>query len=188
MDLGEGLKTLPVWEQFVYEVTMGSNANDRAQAIDWYRELAAKSLEAQFDNGAWGRDDGHADGLIEYGVPLRRDLARVFPQLADVRIEHAWSGLMSYARHEMPQVGRIDEGLWLAQAFGGHGVAPTTFAGELLAAAIAEGDTRWRELCDYGLVSALKPAGFVGAQLRYGWLQALDAWKDLREGARQATT
>ena len=34
--------------------------------------------------------------------------------------------LLSYARHEMPQLGRIDEGLWLAQAFGGHGVAPTT--------------------------------------------------------------
>ena len=74
-------------------------------------------------------------------------------------------------------------GLWLAQAFGGHGVAPTTFAGEVLASAIAEGDTRWREFSDYGLVSALKPAGFVGAQLSYWWLQAKDAWKDRRERA-----
>jgi gamma-glutamylputrescine oxidase len=112
---------------------------------------------------------------------LRRDLLRVFPQLEGVRIEHAWSGLMSYARHEMPQVGRIDDGLWLAQAFGGHGVAPTTLAGELLASAIAQGDERWRELQDYGLVSALKPAGFVGAQLRYWWLQARDEWRALRE-------
>ena len=48
--------------------------------------------------------------------------------------------------------------------------------------AIAEGDTRWRELCDYGLVSALKPAGLVAAQFRYWWLQGLDAWKDWREG------
>ena len=88
---------------------------------------------------------------------------------------------MSYARHEMPQVGLIDDDLWLAQAFGGHGVAPTTFAGELLAGAIAEGDTRWREFADYGLVSALKPAGLVAVQLRYWWLQGLDAWKDWRE-------
>jgi len=112
---------------------------------------------------------------------LRRDLLRVFPQLAGVRIDHAWSGLMSYARHEMPQLGRIEDGLWLAQAFGGHGVAPTTFAGELLAKAIAEGDQGWRELQAFGLVSALKPAGFVGAQLRYWWLQARDEWQALRD-------
>jgi gamma-glutamylputrescine oxidase len=87
---------------------------------------------------------------------------------------------MSYARHEMPQIGRIDEGLWLAQAFGGHGVAPTTFAGELLAEAIAEGGEGWRDFCDYGLVSALKPAGFIGAQLKYWWLQAVDGWNDWR--------
>ena len=81
----------------------------------------------------------------------------------------------------MPQIGRIDDGLWLAQAFGGHGVAPTTFAGEVLAAAIAEGDTRWREFADYPLTSALKPAGFLGAQLTYWWLQGRDAWRARNE-------
>ena len=148
---------------------------DSRFAFDYYRPLPDTRL-------LWGgrisvRD--RAPAQVER--LLRRDMLRVFPQLADVRIESAWSGLMSYARHEMPQVGRIDDGLWLAQAFGGHGVAPTTFAGEVLASAIAEGDTRWREFSDYGLVSALKPAGFVGAQLSYWWLQAKDAWKDRRE-------
>jgi hypothetical protein len=37
---------------------------------DWYRELAKKSLESQFDNGAWGRDDGHSDGIIETSYQL----------------------------------------------------------------------------------------------------------------------
>ncbi len=148
---------------------------DSRFAFDYYRPLPDSRL-------LWGgrisvRD--RAPAAVER--LLRRDMLRVFPQLADARIECAWSGLMSYARHEMPQVGRIDDGLWLAQAFGGHGVAPTTFAGEVLASAIAEGDTRWREFSDYGLVSALKPAGFVGAQLSYWWLQAKDAWKDRRE-------
>ncbi|MBW3550935.1 MAG: FAD-binding oxidoreductase [Proteobacteria bacterium] len=112
---------------------------------------------------------------------LYRDMLKVFPQLRGVRIEHAWSGLMSYARHQMPQIGRIDDELWLAQAFGGHGVAPTTYAGDLIASAIAEGDERWREFADYGLVSALKPAGFVGAQMSYWWAGIKDAWKDLAE-------
>lgn len=113
---------------------------------------------------------------------LRRDLARVFPGLADVRIDYAWSGLMSYARHEMPQLGQLASGLWYAQAFGGHGVAPTTAAGEVLAAAIANGDPAWRDFAPFGLESALKPWGFAGAQATYWWLQAKDAWKDWREG------
>lgn len=108
---------------------------------------------------------------------LCRDLLRVFPQLEGVRVEHAWSGLMSYARHEMPQVGRVEPGLWLAQAFGGHGVAPTTFAGDVLAAAIAEGDDRWQAFSRYGLVSAGKPVGFAAAQLSYWWAAAKDARK-----------
>jgi len=112
---------------------------------------------------------------------LYRDLMKVFPQLEGTAIDYAWSGLMSYARHQMPQIGRIDDGLWLAQAFGGHGVAPTTFAGEVLAAAIAEDDERWRDFSNYGLVSALKPAGFVGAQLEYCWAEFKDAWKDRME-------
>ena len=109
---------------------------------------------------------------------LRRDLLRVFPQLDGVRVDYAWSGLMSYARHEMPQIGQLGH----AQAFGGHGVAPTTVAGEVLASAIAEGDPTWREYERYGLVSAMKPFGFAGAQATYWWLQAKDAWKDWREG------
>jgi len=113
---------------------------------------------------------------------LYRDMLKVFPQLDGVGIDYAWSGLMSYARHEMPQIGQVEPGLWLAQAFGGHGVAPTTFAGEVIASAIAEGDPRWREFSAYGLVSAMKPAGFLGAQLSYWWAGAKDAWKARREG------
>lgn len=115
---------------------------------------------------------------------LYRDMLKVFPQLDGIGIDYAWSGLMSYARHQMPQVGQVEEGLWLAQGFGGHGVAPTTFAGEIIAAAIAEEDQRWRMFTDYGLVSAMKPAGFVGAQMSYWWAELKDAWKDRRERRR----
>jgi len=148
---------------------------DTRFAFDYYRPLPDSRL-------LWGGRISVLDRSPEAVKRLLyRDLLKVFPQLDGIAIDYAWSGLMSYARHEMPQVGRIDDGLWLAQAFGGHGVAPTTFAGELLASAIAENDRRWQEFGDYGLVSALKPAGFVGAQLSYWWLQAQDAWKDWRE-------
>lgn len=149
---------------------------DTRFAFDYYRALPDTRL-------LWGGRisirDRSPDAVSRL---LRRDLARVFPQLADVRIERAWSGLMSYARHQMPQVGQVEPGLWLAQAFGGHGVAPTTFAGELVASAIAEGDTRWQVLRDaYGLVSAFKPAGLLAAQASYLWAQARDVCKDWRD-------
>ncbi|GAB2617732.1 NAD(P)/FAD-dependent oxidoreductase [Novilysobacter erysipheiresistens] len=148
---------------------------DTRFAFDYYRPLPDNRL-------LWGGRisvlDRSPDAVKRL---LYRDLLKVFPQLDGIGIDHAWSGLMSYARHQMPQVGRIDDGLWLAQAFGGHGVAPTTFAGEVVASAIAEGDTRWQEFSDYGLVSALKPAGFIGAQLSYWWAEAKDAWKAATE-------
>lgn len=49
MDQEEGLKTLPVWEQVLYDITMGSDANDRDQVIEWYRELAEESADPFVD-------------------------------------------------------------------------------------------------------------------------------------------
>jgi len=106
---------------------------------------------------------------------LRRDLLRVFPQLGEVRVDYAWSGLMSYARHQMPQIGGREDGLWWAQAFGGHGLSSTCAAGELLAAAIAEGDPAWRQFAEYGLSSTYRPLGFLAAQAGY-WKAELQDW------------
>ena len=148
---------------------------DTRFAFDYYRALPDSRL-------LWGGRISVLDRSPEAVKKLlHHDLLRVFPQLKDIKIDYAWSGLMSYARHEMPQVNQIEKGLWCGQAFGGHGVAPTTFAGELIASAIAEDDTRWRSMATYGLVSAMKPAGFIGAQLTYWWLQAKDSWKDRME-------
>ena len=113
---------------------------------------------------------------------LTQDLLRVFPPLKGVKVDYAWSGLMSYARHQMPQVGGSDDGLWWAQAFGGHGLAPTCVAGELLAAAIAAGDDRWKQFADYGLASTYRPFGYVGAQTSYWWQQGRDWLKTRLEG------
>jgi len=148
---------------------------DTRFAFDYYRPLPDSRL-------LWGGRISVLDrSPAAVKKLLHRDMLKVFPQLQTVKVDFAWSGLMSYSRHEMPQIAQIESGLWCAQAFGGHGVAPTTFAGELLASAIADGDGRWRGLSSYGLVSVMKPAGFVGAQLTYWWLQAKDHWKDRME-------
>jgi gamma-glutamylputrescine oxidase len=148
---------------------------DTRFAFDYYRALPDTRL-------LWGgrisvrNRDAHAVERL-----LRRDLARVYPQLVDVRIDFAWSGLMSYARHQMPQVGGDGNGLWWAQAFGGHGLAPTTVAGELLAGAIAAGDEGWKDFASFGLVESFRPLGYLAAQASYWRLQAKDWWKERSE-------
>lgn len=149
---------------------------DTRFAFDYYRPLQDTRL-------LWGgrisvRDrSAHAVQRL-----LARDLARVFPSLKDVRVEHAWSGLMSYARHEMPQVGTHGNGLWYAQAFGGHGLAPTCAAGEALADAIASGESRLEAYADFGLEPVHRPFGYLAAQGTYWKYEFADWMKSCMEG------
>ena len=152
---------------------------DTRFAFDYYRPLPDTRL-------LWGGRISVLDrSPREVEKLLVADMLRVFPQLRGVGIDYAWSGLMSYAPHQMPHVLQTEAGLWVAQAFGGHGVAPTTAAGELVASAIAHGDQRWRMLSRYGLQPAFKPAGFVAAQMSYWWAQSKDALKDVLERGRR---
>lgn len=136
---------------------------DSRFAFDYYRPLPDRRLLWGGRISVLNRSSRAVQRL------LKRDLLKVFPQLGDVRIDYAWSGLMSYARHQMPQIGGREDGLWWAQAFGGHGVAPTCAAGELIAAAIAENNDDWKQFADYGLPSAHRPVGFAAAQATYWW-------------------
>ncbi len=71
MDQEEGLKTLPVWEQFLYDVTMGSDANDREQALEWYHELAEESSDPFVDLHL-AILEGEAGHLQEVGQKISR--------------------------------------------------------------------------------------------------------------------
>lgn len=150
---------------------------DTRFAFDYYRVLPDTRL-------LWGGRiavrDRRPEDIARF---LKRDLLRVYPALADLRVEFAWSGLMSYARHKMPQIGRLREGeaagAWYAVSFGGHGVAPTTVAGELLAAAVAEGRPVPAYFEPYGLQPVFGPLGLAAAQATYSWFEARDWWKAL---------
>lgn len=170
------MATEPLGERLAQAIATPAAIYDTRFAFDYYRALPDTRL-------LWGGRISVRDRSPQAAARLlRKDLARVYPQLADARIDYAWSGLMSYARHQMPQIGNDGNGLWWAQAFGGHGLAPTAAAGELLAAAIAEDDPGWREFADFGLVDSLRPLGYVGAQASYWWMQLKDRFKETLEG------
>ncbi len=63
---------------------------------------------------------------------LRKAMVSVFPDLADVRIDFAWSGNVCFTADLLPRAGRLD-GLHYALGYGGHGVAMATYLGDIAA-------------------------------------------------------
>jgi glycine/D-amino acid oxidase-like deaminating enzyme len=101
------------------------------------------------------------------GRGLMRDIRRNFPQLGKVEIAYLWSGTIGRAIHRMPQIGEVEPGLWVASAFGGHGLNTTALAGELIARGIVDNDETWRMFAPYELVWAGGRLGRAVAQGLY---------------------
>ncbi|RDK00353.1 NAD(P)/FAD-dependent oxidoreductase [Paraburkholderia lacunae] len=153
---------------------------DTRFAFDYYRPLPDTRI-------LWGGRISVRDRAPEIIAHLlRRDLLKVYPQLRDARIEYAWGGLMSYARHKMPQIGRSADGVWYAVGFGGHGMAPTTVSGELLAAAISGERPVPEAFATFGLTPAYGALGLAAAQLTYTTMQTRDALAARRRAPRAA--
>lgn len=144
---------------------------DTRFAFDYYRPLPDTRL-------LWGGRISIADRSPDAirGL-LARDLARVFPALAGVRFEHAWGGWMSYARHQMPVLAEPEPGLWTALAFGGHGMAITALAGEVVAEAITGDRGRLAEFARWGPV-------WAGGRLGRAAVQGVYWYKQLRDRLR----
>ena len=64
-------------------------------------------------------------------------MLKVFPQLADVKIEYSWGGHVDLTLNRAPNFGRIAPNIYFLQGFSGHGIALTGIAGKLVAQAIA---------------------------------------------------
>lgn len=170
------MATAPLHERLDDVLRTRAAIYDTRFAFDYYRALPDTRL-------LWGGRISVRDRSPQAVARLlAADALRVFPQLRGIKVDYAWSGLMSYARHQMPQIGGDGQGLWWAQAFGGHGLAPTCAAGELLAAALADGDDRWRQFASYGLDNTHRPLGYLAAQASYWWQQGRDGLKTGLEG------
>jgi gamma-glutamylputrescine oxidase len=67
----------------------------------------------------------------------RKRMLKVFPQLADVKIEYAWGGFVDITMSRAPDFGRLAPNIYYLQGFSGHGIALTGIAGKIVAEAIA---------------------------------------------------
>jgi gamma-glutamylputrescine oxidase len=155
------INTAPLGERLDAAITFRGAVSDTDWADNHYRVVDGDRLQ-------WaGRMTTWVANPHRIAKGLKADIAGVYPQLGDVAVEHAWSGTLGLSVHRMPQIGELEPGVWLASAFGGHGINTTAMAGELIARAIIEGDQRWRLFTPFELVWAGGPFGRAAAQTWY---------------------
>jgi gamma-glutamylputrescine oxidase len=68
---------------------------------------------------------------------VRPYMLQLFPQLEGVAIDYAWGGTLSVTVNRLPHIGRLQPNLFFAQGYSGHGISTASFAGKLIAEAIA---------------------------------------------------
>lgn len=170
--------TTPLGDRINDLIPKGHAIYDTRFAFDYYRPLPDTRL-------LWGgRISTKARSPEAIKTVLTKDLLKVFPQLNGVSFDHAWGGWMGYTRHKMPLLGQDPSGLWHATGFGGHGMAPTTLAGDVMAEALIGDRDRLDAFVGWQPVWAGGLVGRAWAQATYWALIFQDAWRDRAQQSR----
>ena len=106
---------------------------DQRVALDYYRLSADRRL---LFGGACHYSGRDPKDIAAY---MRPKMLKVFPQLANVRIDFQWGGMIGIGANRLPQIGRLasQPNVYYAQAYSGHGLNATHLAGRLLGEAIS---------------------------------------------------
>lgn len=112
---------------------MPSNAAvcDQRFVLDYYRMSPDKRI---LFGGATTYSGRHPANIA---ASLKPKLDKVFPELKDKKVEYAWGGNMAMTFSRDPHVGRLQDNVYFAQGYSGHGLAPTHMVGKVIAESIA---------------------------------------------------
>ena len=133
-------RVMPVSTQMVTTEPLGARADallptdlcveDARYILDYFRLSADKRLI--FGGGTvYGGTDP-----ADVRAKLRPNLEKVFPQLKGVTLDYAWSGNFALSFTRVPQMGRLEDGVYFAHGYSGHGVTGSHLFGRILADAI----------------------------------------------------
>lgn len=107
---------------------------------------------------------------------VRPHMLKLYPQLSDVKIDYAWGGTLAVTMKRLPYLRRLRPGLYTACGYSGQGVGTATFAGKLLAEAIAGESER------FDVFSKLPAPPFPGGRMfRTPTLALAMTWYALRD-------
>jgi len=171
--------TPPLGAKLAQCVRTTDAVSDERRAGNYYRVVDGDRLLWGGDITAFGVHDPR-----QIAPKMGQDLAGFYPELADssgrVPVEFAWSGLMGYARHMMPQLGPLDEGLWACASFGGHGVNTAPIGARLVSEALSGTSDRWKRLAPFGFTWNGGPLGVLAVESVYKAMQIGDRWRAWR--------
>ena len=128
------IATEPLSESLCHDLLPQNSAVcDQRVGLDYFRVSADRRL---LFGGACHYSGRDPRDIAAY---MRPKMLEVFPQLANVRIDYQWGGMIGIGANRLPQIGRLPEhpNVYYAQAYAGHGVNATHLAGRLLAEAIS---------------------------------------------------
>lgn len=100
---------------------------DQRVDLDYFRLSADKRMLFGGLCHYSGRDPKSVEDV------LRPKMLEVFPELKNVGIEFQWGGMIGISANRMPQIGRLDNNVYYAQGYSGHGVNVTHMAAKLIA-------------------------------------------------------
>lgn len=159
------MATAPLSEEQVQRLMpSGACVEDCNYFLDYYRMSADRRL--LFGGGSvYG---GKTPDDIE--SELRPHLARTFPEIADVKIDYAWSGNFALTFSRIPDIGKLDDNIYYAHGYSGHGVTGTHIVGRILAEAIHGEPARFDSF------AALRNIPFPGGRRFRVPLSVLGSW------------
>jgi glycine/D-amino acid oxidase-like deaminating enzyme len=155
------IATAPLGEGLHDVIRYRGAVSDADGVGNQYRIVDGDRLVWTGGSTVWrGKPQRHVETLLG-------QIRRTYPQLAEVRAEYGWTGVVGNTVHRMPQIGEITPGLWLLSGFGGHGLNTSAMGGELIARAIVDGDATWKMFSPFALVWAGGSVGRAAHQAHY---------------------
>lgn len=112
---------------------------------------------------------------VDLGGYMRPRMEKVFPQLRDAKIEHAWGGFIAITSNRIPDCGRLSPTTYYAHGYSGQGVVLAQMYGKLMAEAIRGTAEK------FDLLARVKHLPFPGGALRTPLLVAAMLFYRLRD-------
>ena len=101
---------------------------------------------------------------------LRPNMEKVFPQMKGVDIDYAWSGNFALSFSRVPQLGKLEDNVFFAHGYSGHGVTGSHLFGRILSEAIGGNSTR------FDVFAKLPWIPFPGGRLLRVPYSAMGSW------------
>jgi gamma-glutamylputrescine oxidase len=109
--------------------------NAAVSDINWVLDYFRRSADHRLLFG--GRVSYSGVDPFDSARVMRGRISRVFPQLANARIDYAWGGFVDITPNRAPHFGRLAPNAYFLQGFSGHGMVLAGIAGKLVAEAMA---------------------------------------------------